>query len=108
MKKNIHPQYNTDVKVTCSCGNVFTTGSILKEIRTELCSNCHPFFTGELKTVDSANLISKYDKLVEKSAKMSFQTKKQKMLARKEKFQKSDASSRPTLTLKDMLAKISK
>ncbi|HVX92581.1 MAG TPA: 50S ribosomal protein L31 [Candidatus Dojkabacteria bacterium] len=107
MKKNIHPKYNTNVKVTCSCGNTFVTGSVLTEIRTELCSNCHPFFTGEQKIVDSANLVSKYEKLVAKSKGMSFKTKKQKMLARKEKFQKADAI-RPSLTLKDMLSKISK
>jgi len=47
MKKNIHPVYYTDAKVTCVCGNTWTTGSIKKEIRTEVCSACHPFFTGQ-------------------------------------------------------------
>ncbi|HNY19131.1 MAG TPA: 50S ribosomal protein L31 [Flexilinea sp.] len=47
MKKNIHPVYYTDAKVTCACGNTWTTGSIKKEIRTEVCSACHPFFTGQ-------------------------------------------------------------
>lgn len=47
MKKGIHPQYYTDAKVTCACGNTWTTGSIKKEIRTEVCSACHPFFTGQ-------------------------------------------------------------
>jgi large subunit ribosomal protein L31 len=47
MKKEIHPEYYTDAKVTCACGNTWTTGSTKKEIRTEVCSNCHPFFTGE-------------------------------------------------------------
>jgi large subunit ribosomal protein L31 len=47
MKKGIHPAYYTDVKVTCACGNTWVTGSTKKEIRTEVCSKCHPFFTGQ-------------------------------------------------------------
>ncbi len=47
MKKNIHPEYYTDAKVTCACGTTWETGSIKKEIRTEVCSSCHPFFTGQ-------------------------------------------------------------
>jgi len=48
MKANIHPTYFTDAKVTCaSCGNTWTTGSTKKELRVDICSNCHPFYTGE-------------------------------------------------------------
>lgn len=47
MKKNIHPVYYPDAKVTCACGNTWTTGSTRKEIRTEVCFACHPFFTGQ-------------------------------------------------------------
>ena len=47
MKKDIHPEFYTDATVTCSCGNTWKTGSTKKEIRTEVCSKCHPFFTGE-------------------------------------------------------------
>lgn len=47
MKKEIQPNYFYDAKVTCACGNTWTTGSIKKEIRTEVCSACHPFFTGQ-------------------------------------------------------------
>jgi len=47
MKKEIHPEYYPDAKVVCACGNTWTTGSTQKEIRTEVCSKCHPFFTGE-------------------------------------------------------------
>ena len=47
MKKDIHPKYFPDAVVTCACGNTWTTGSTQKEIRTEICSNCHPFFTGQ-------------------------------------------------------------
>jgi large subunit ribosomal protein L31 len=47
MKKGIHPTYYPDAKVVCACGNTWTTGSTRKEIRTEVCSKCHPFFTGQ-------------------------------------------------------------
>ncbi len=47
MKQGIHPTYFTDAKVTCACGNTWTTGSTKKEIRVEICSKCHPFFSGE-------------------------------------------------------------
>ena len=47
MKKDIHPEFYPDATVICSCGNTWKTGSTQKEIRTEVCSNCHPFFTGE-------------------------------------------------------------
>lgn len=47
MKKGIHPTYYPDAKVVCACGNTWTTGSTKKEIRTEVCSKCHPFFTGQ-------------------------------------------------------------
>lgn len=47
MKKNIHPEYHYDATVTCACGNTWKTGSTFKEIRTEVCSSCHPFFTGQ-------------------------------------------------------------
>jgi large subunit ribosomal protein L31 len=47
MKKDIHPTYYYDAKVTCACGNTWTTGSTKKEIKTEVCSKCHPFFTGQ-------------------------------------------------------------
>lgn len=60
MKKEIHPQYYTDTKVTCSCGNKFTVGSTQKEIRVEICSACHPFFTGNEKVIDSAGRVEKF------------------------------------------------
>ena len=51
MKQNIHPTYYTDAVVTCACGNTWKTGSTRKEIRTEVCSNCHPFFTGQQQRI---------------------------------------------------------
>ncbi len=73
MKEGIHPEYHSEVKVTCACGNTFVTGSIKKEIKVEICSKCHPFFTGKQKFVDSAGRIEKFQR---KYAK--FQKKKEK------------------------------
>jgi len=61
MKKGIHPQYQ-ECQVACACGNTFTTRSTKKEIRVEICSSCHPFFTGKQKFVDSAGRVEKFRK----------------------------------------------
>jgi large subunit ribosomal protein L31 len=60
MKEGIHPEYFTDAKVVCSCGNVITVGSTKKEMRVELCSKCHPFFTGEQRVVDTAGRVERF------------------------------------------------
>ena len=59
MKKEIHPEYHKTI-VHCACGNEFETGSTQKEIRVEICSKCHPFFTGKQKLVDSAGKIERF------------------------------------------------
>ena len=60
MKKNIHPQWYPQAKVTCACGSSFITGSTKPEIHVEICSACHPFFTGQEKFVDSQGRIEKF------------------------------------------------
>jgi large subunit ribosomal protein L31 len=60
MRPKIHPEYYTDAKVICSCGNTFTTGSTKNTLRVELCSKCHPFFTGEQKIVDTAGRVERF------------------------------------------------
>lgn len=60
MKAEIHPQYYTDAKVSCSCGNKFTVGSTQKEIHVEICSACHPFFTGNEKVIDAAGRVERF------------------------------------------------
>ncbi len=60
MKDKIHPRYYTDAEVTCSCGNTFTTGSTRKTLRVELCSKCHPFFTGERRMIDTAGQVERF------------------------------------------------
>jgi len=61
MKKGIHPEY-VECRVTCACGNTFLTRSTKQEIRVEICSQCHPFFTGKQKLMDSAGRIEKFRK----------------------------------------------
>ncbi len=60
MKDNIHPQYYNNAKVRCACGNEFEVGSTLEEIKVEICSQCHPFFTGKQKLVDTAGRVEKF------------------------------------------------
>jgi len=68
MKKDTHPQYKT-AKVTCSCGNTFEVGSTVDEINVEICSACHPFFTGKEKLMDTAGRIDKFRARQEAAAK---------------------------------------
>jgi len=59
MKKGIHPDYQ-QTTIKCACGNEIVTGSTKKDIKTEICSNCHPFFTGKQKLVDTAGRIERF------------------------------------------------
>jgi len=61
MKKGIHPEYQ-ECRETCACGNTFKTQSTKEEIRVEICSQCHPFFTGKQKFIDSAGRVEKFRK----------------------------------------------
>jgi large subunit ribosomal protein L31 len=61
MKADIHPKYEM-AKITCACGNVIETRSTVKDIRVEICSACHPFFTGKQKLVDTAGRIERFNK----------------------------------------------
>jgi large subunit ribosomal protein L31 len=108
MKNNIHPKYNHKVKVTCTgCGNTFYTGSVLDHITVEICSKCHPFYTGVEKVIDTENLIKKFNKRQAVAKKVaqkraSFSAKKRKASALSQKASKPAKE----LTLKDMLASL--
>ncbi|MCX5996031.1 MAG: 50S ribosomal protein L31 [Chloroflexi bacterium] len=69
MKEKIHPTYYTDAKVTCSCGNTFTTGSTRQTLRVELCNKCHPFFSGEQKIIDTAGRVERFNKKYKREKK---------------------------------------
>lgn len=67
MRKGIHPEYH-EVQVVCACGNTFPTRSTKKDLRVEICSDCHPFFTGKQKLVDSAGRVERFQKRYTKKA----------------------------------------
>ena len=62
MKAEIHPTYYNDAQVVCVCGNTFTTGSTKKDINIDICSECHPFYTGKQKLVDTEGRVEKFKK----------------------------------------------
>jgi large subunit ribosomal protein L31 len=89
MKKGIHPQYQ-DIKFTCACGASFTAGSTInKDFKTEICSNCHPFYTGKQKLVDSSGRVERFMK---KRAAARCEAKPS--TAKKQKNQKPKAPSK--------------
>lgn len=69
MKKDIHPTYHSDAKIKCACGAEFLAGSTEKEISVEICSACHPFYTGKQKLVDTAGRVDKFKARVEAAKK---------------------------------------
>jgi large subunit ribosomal protein L31 len=83
MKKEIHPIYHSDTKVSCACGHSFETGSTLAEIKTELCSNCHPFYTGKQKLVDTARRVEKFQAKLDAKTKIGGAVNKKTKLAKR-------------------------
>jgi len=67
MKKDIHPQYYPEAKASCSCGNIFTIGSTVSEIRLDICSACHPVYSGKMKMIDTAGRLDRFKARLEKS-----------------------------------------
>jgi len=106
VKSNIHPKFNTQTKVTCACGNTFETGSTQDTISVELCANCHPFYTGKLRIVDTANLVKKFESR-KQSAKDGLKSRKDKRAARRGKRTITNESGDKQVTLKDMLSQLS-
>jgi len=95
MKANIHPKFHTDAKVICVCGNRFTTGSTQETIHVELCSECHPFYTGQQKFVDAGSLIKKFQ-----DKQVNAQKYKQKNVKKIEEKRKAQEGPK---TLREML-----
>ncbi len=67
MKEKIHPEYYPNAQVICGCGNTFTTGSTKKVLKVELCSKCHPFFTGERRMIDTAGRVERFEQRYKKT-----------------------------------------
>ncbi len=98
MKKSIHPTWYPDAVVTCACGNRFTVGATKPELRVEICGKCHPFFTGEMKFVDTMGRVERFQKKVKTAAAQSTV-----LAARKKKKLERAESLRNPKSLKDML-----
>lgn len=91
MKTGIHPTYHENITITCSCGNTIIAGSTREKITTEICSACHPFYTGQKKLVDTAGRVDKFLAKVKKAQELK--EKKVKMV---EEGQETTAASTET------------
>jgi large subunit ribosomal protein L31 len=88
MKKDIHPKYFSKTKVTCSCGNTFEVGSTEESIHVEVCSACHPFYTGTAKFIDTAGRVDKFRDRMKKAEAMKTKSKAPKSPATKPEVKK--------------------
>lgn len=77
MKQGIHPTYYPDAQIICACGNTWTTGSTRKQIRTDVCSACHPFFTGEQRIVDTAGQVDRFMRRLQQAEERAAQVQVQ-------------------------------
>jgi large subunit ribosomal protein L31 len=91
MKEGIHPKYFPNAKVICSCGNTWTVGSTREVIHTDVCYNCHPFFTGEQRIVDTEGQVDRFYKKLDVRAKRQQEEEERKV-----------ARTSPTLTVKEL------
>ncbi len=99
MQAQIHPKFNTDVEVRCTCGNTFVTGSTKDSISVEICSKCHPFYTGEQKFVDAKGNVDRFMKRAEEAKKFKAQ-----ISAKKAK--KQEGKERDTKSLRELLGEV--
>lgn len=97
MKSDTHPVWHDQAKVACACGNTFTTGSIKAEIHVEICSKCHPFYTGEKRLVDTLGQVERFTVRRDQAGKTPYVKKADKKKAQQEKKQQTPR------TLKEML-----
>ncbi len=98
MKSDIHPQWYTQARVSCACGNTFTVGATKPEIKVEICSKCHPFFTGEMKFVDTLGRVERFQQ-----KQVSAAAQATKLADKKKKKAEREAQLRQPKSLKDML-----
>ena len=93
MKKKIHPQYFENAKIACSCGAVLETGATREAMQVEICSQCHPFYTGKKKVMDTTGRVDRFKKLTERTS------------AKKEATQKALKERKEALDKKEVKAK---
>ncbi|KKU09295.1 MAG: LSU ribosomal protein L31P [Candidatus Woesebacteria bacterium GW2011_GWB1_45_5] len=93
MKAQIHPKWYENAKVICACGNTFTTGATVPEIRVEVCYNCHPFYTGQMKFLDTAGRVDAFKAKQAGAAKKVVSKTEKRRLKKEKKLQ--EELSRP-------------
>jgi large subunit ribosomal protein L31 len=98
MKEQIHPQYYTEAEVVCTCGNSWTVGSTVPEIRTDVCSACHPFFTGEQRIVDAEGQVDRFYQRLERRAQIQadIEAQRESQLAGEQPIGELDLGTRAT------------
>jgi large subunit ribosomal protein L31 len=97
MKADIHPSYFEKVETHCACGAVFIVGSTQQELQTEICSQCHPFYTGKKKTLDSTGRVDRFKKMTEKAQEkreMDEKTKEAKKKREASRIAKTEEGAR--------------
>ena len=94
MKATIHPKYFADAKVICACGNTFTTGATVPEVHVEVCYACHPFYTGNMKFLDSAGRVDAFRAKMAGSGKKIMSKTEKRKLKRDKRLQ--EEAERPT------------
>ncbi|OGM18504.1 50S ribosomal protein L31 [Candidatus Woesebacteria bacterium RIFCSPHIGHO2_01_FULL_38_10] len=88
MKAKIHPRTYFNAKVSCACGNIFTTASTLQQITVEVCSACHPFYTGQMKYVDTAGRVTAFKQRKAKAQKKVISKTEKRKLKHQKKIEK--------------------
>lgn len=106
MKADIHPKYYPNATVICSCGNTWTTGSTQPELRTDVCSACHPFFTGEQRIVDTAGQVDRFMKRLDRYGKHQEEAAQREERLRKKAEQRFLKQQLGALDLDESLTKI--
>ncbi len=96
MKDNVHPKWYPDAKITCACGNTFKIGSTKPEIQVDICSKCHPFYTGEIRFVDTQGRVERFQTRQKATQGKTY-------IKKKDKRNKEEKETREPKTLKEML-----
>ena len=88
MKAQIHPKWFEEARVTCVCGNTFTVGAAVPEISVEVCSNCHPFYTGQMKYLDTAGRVDAFKKKQSRAQKKVVSKSEKRALKKQKRLEK--------------------
>jgi large subunit ribosomal protein L31 len=104
MKAIGHPKYYPDAVVKCACGNTFTVGSTKPSLEVEICAKCHPFFTGEMRFVDTMGRVERFQQTIREAQGKVYVSKKQKKVLKRQQ-EEAEEASRPK-SLKEMLDRV--